>query len=103
MSSKFIAVLAAAGALSLVSASPGYAMSLQEAVSLAISTNPEVGAVANDRLAVNEELRQARALYYPQIDLRAETGPEFSENATVDAQGHDDGKWRHRSQAALTL
>src|SRR3546814_9312594 len=56
----------------------------------------------SDRLAVDEELRQGRALYYPQIDLRAETGPEFSENATVDAQGHDDGKWRHRSQASLT-
>lgn len=102
MSSRFVAVLAAVG-LTTVGASSVYAMTLQEAVSLAISTNPEVGAVANDRLAVDEELRQGEALFYPQIDLRAETGPEFSENATTDNQGHDSGKWRHRSQASLTL
>lgn len=103
MSSRFLVVLAAVGTFATAGASSVYAMTLQEAVGLAISTNPEVGAVANDRLAVDEELRQGRALYYPQVDLRAETGPEFSENATVDAQGHDSGKWRHRSQASLTL
>src|SRR3546814_3846976 len=103
MSSRFLLMLAAVGTFATGGASSVYAMTLQEAVSLAISTNPEVGAVANDRLAVDEELRQGRALYYPEIDLRAETGPEYSENATVDGQGHDDGKWRHRSQASLTL
>ena len=103
MSSRFFAVLAAVGTIVTAGSSSVYAMTLQEAVGLAISTNPEVGAVANDRLAVDEELRQGRALYYPQVDLRAETGPEFSENATVDAQGHDDGDWKHRSQASLTL
>jgi len=103
MSSRFVAVLATVGTLTTFGASSVYAMTLQEAVSLAISTNPEVGAVANDRLAVDEELRQGEALFYPQVDLRAETGPEFSENDTTDAQGHDDGKWRHRSQASLTL
>lgn len=103
MSSRYLLVLAAIGAFATGGASSVYAMTLQEAVSLAISTNPEVGAVANNRLAVDEELRQGRALYYPQLDLRAETGPEFSENETVDAQGHDDGTWRHRSQASLTI
>ncbi len=103
MSSRFVAVLATVGTLTTFGASSVYAMTLQEAVSLAISTNPEVGAVANDRLAVDEELRQGEALFYPQVDLRAETGPEFSENDTTDSQGHDDGKWRHRSQASLTL
>lgn len=103
MSSRFIALLAAVGAIATAGSSSVYAMTLQEAVSLAISTNPEVSAVANDRLAVDEELRQGRALYYPQIDLRAETGPEFSENATVDANGDDNGDWKHRSLASLTL
>ncbi len=103
MSSRFVAVLATVGTLTTFGASSVYAMTPQEAVSLAISTNPEVGAVANDRLAVDEELRQGEALFDPQVDLRAETGPEFSENDTTDAQGHDDGKWRHRSQASLTL
>lgn len=103
MSSRFIALLAAVGVIATAGSSSAYAMTLQEAVSLAISTNPEVSAVANDRLAVDEELRQGRALYYPQIDLRAETGPEYSENATVDAAGDDNGDWKHRSLASLTL
>jgi adhesin transport system outer membrane protein len=62
---------------------PADAASLQEAVSLAISTNPEVGEVSNDRRAIDQELRQGRALYYPQIDLRAATGVEWSENANT--------------------
>ncbi len=79
------------------------AMSLKEAVELAISTNPEVGAVSNDRLAVDEELRQGRALYYPQIDLRIESGGQFSENPTTDAQGRDNGRILVRQDNTLTL
>ena len=44
------------------------ALTLQEAVGLIISTNPEVGVTVKDRRAIDYELLQARALYYPQID-----------------------------------
>jgi len=83
-------------------ATPANAMSLQEAVSLAISTNPEVGEVSNDRRAIDQELRQGRALYYPQIDLRAATGVEWSENDTT-AASLDDQSTRWRKEASLTL
>ena len=86
MSSRFLAVLAAVG-LTTFGASSVYAMTLQEAVGLAISTNPEVGAVANDRLAVDEELRQGRALYYPQVDLRAEWWPIGDQGSTGSCVG----------------
>lgn len=79
------------------------AMTLEEAAQLAVSTNPRVGVVSNDRRAVDMELRQGEALYYPQVDLRLDTGPEFSENATTDAAGDDRGRWRHRSDATLTV
>src|SRR3546814_13906135 len=98
MSSRFLLMLAAVGTFATGGASSVYAMTLQEAVSLAISTNPEVGAVANDRLAVDEELRQGRALYYPEIDLRADTGSEYSENATVDGQSPAARHWPPRPQ-----
>jgi adhesin transport system outer membrane protein len=60
------------------------AMTLQEAVGLVISTNPEVGVTIKDRRAIDYELRQARALYYPQIDIRLDAGIDFSENETTD-------------------
>ena len=87
------------------------AMSLQEAIGLVISTNPEVGVTVKDRRAIDYELRQARALYYPQIDVRLDAGIDFSENETTDTgndrtnQGvHDHGRWLYgRRDAQVTL
>ncbi|NJM92474.1 MAG: TolC family protein, partial [Rhodospirillaceae bacterium] len=87
------------------------AMTLQEAVGLIISTNPEVGVTVKDRRAIDYELRQARALYYPQIDIRLDAGIDFSENETTDTgnartnQGvHDHGRWLYgRRDAQVTL
>jgi adhesin transport system outer membrane protein len=93
----------AAMVFALALADEAAAMSLQEAVQQAVNTNPEVGAVANDRLAVDEELRQGRGLYYPQVDLRSENGAQFSENPTTDGQGNDRGRTLFRSVNTLTL
>jgi adhesin transport system outer membrane protein len=87
------------------------AMSLKDAVGLVISTNPDVGVTAKDRRAIDYELRQARALYYPQIDVRLDAGINFSENQTVDQgddalnQGpHDHGRWLYgQRDAQVTL
>ena len=73
MKRKFRGILLATAAAGLAlivdgAAAPASAMSLQEAVSMAISTNPSVGQVSNDRRAIDQELRQGRALYYPQVD-----------------------------------
>jgi adhesin transport system outer membrane protein len=83
-------------------AAPTSAMSLQEAVSMAISTNPKVGQVSNDRRAIDQELRQGRALYYPQIDLRAATGVEHFDNATTDANHGAKTLWRKESSLTLS-
>src|SRR5690349_5620004 len=87
------------------------AMSLQDAVGLVINTNPEVGVTAKDRRAIDFELRQARALYYPQIDVRLDAGFNYSENETTDVgnartnQGvHDHGRWLYgQRDAQVTL
>ena len=92
-------------------AGPSFAMSLQDAVGLVIATNPEVGVTVKNRRAIDFELRQARALYYPQIDIRLDAGIEFSENETTDRgsaetnQGiHDKGRWLYgRRDAQITL
>ncbi|HZF32822.1 MAG TPA: TolC family outer membrane protein [Candidatus Angelobacter sp.] len=110
MKRKFRGILlatAAAGLTLIVDAvvAPTWAMSLQEAVSMAISTNPSVGEVSNDRRAIDQELRQGRALYYPQVDLRAASGVEWSNNDTT----HSDGNtsccrtlWRKEGSVTLS-
>src|SRR3546814_16563003 len=62
-------------ALAFPLAVSAHAMTLQEAVQQAIATNPDIGIVASNREAVDQELRQARGLYLPQIDVAAGVGP----------------------------
>ncbi len=54
------------------------AASLADTVQYTIRTNPEVLQSAANRRAIDFELRQAEGLYFPQIDLRAGVGPEWT-------------------------
>ena len=80
------------------------AMGLKEAIQLAISTNPDIGIVASNREAVDEELRQARGLYLPQIDLAAGIGKERTNDRATrsDAIGGD-ALTLTRQETSLTL
>jgi adhesin transport system outer membrane protein len=96
-------------AVSGVSA-PAEAMSLKDAINLVLTTNPDIGVVAKDRRAIDQELRQAWGLYFPQIDVKLDAGPEFTESGSVDEpptnlhQGpHDNGRWLVREDAQVTL
>ena len=73
-------------------------LSLQEAIAKGVLTNPEYGIVANDRRAVDEELNQAKALYYPSIDLLADAGFEHTDTPTID----DEDLFRKRASLTLT-
>jgi adhesin transport system outer membrane protein len=104
--SREILLASAAAGLTLFASgllTPAGAMSLQEAVSLAISTNPEVGEVSNDRRAIDQELRQGRALYYPQVDVRVASGVEYSDNVTTNANDGNDNWVMWRKEGSLTL
>lgn len=64
-----------AGVIVTLAASHGaYAISLEEAVAIALDSNPEIGQATQNREAIEFELRQARALYKPRIDLQAGSG-----------------------------
>jgi len=79
-------------------------MSLAEAVSLGVMTNPEYGVVAATRRATDEELNQAKALYLPSIDFSGDTGYELTENnATRNRANGDDEETLFRYEAGLTL
>jgi len=73
-------------------------LSLQDAVTKGIHTNPFYGLVANDSLATREELSQARALYKPSVDLLGETGWEHTDSPTID----NESLWRNRASLTLT-
>ena len=80
------------------------AVSLNEAIELAISTNPDIGIVASNREAVDEELKQARGLYLPQIDVAAGIGRESTNDRTTRARvGSRDTLYLTRQEASITL
>lgn len=69
-----LAVGCVTAALSLGVALPASAMSLREAVTEALVSNPEILQAAENREAVEFELRQARGLYLPTLDLEGSIG-----------------------------
>lgn len=78
-------------------------VTLEQAVGASIRTNPEYNIVANNRRATDEELRQARSLYLPSLDLRADTGFEHSDDPATRAGTGDDTEDMWRYDAGLTL
>jgi outer membrane protein, adhesin transport system len=81
------------------------ATTIEESIRAALETNPEVGVVAADREAIEQELRQARAEYLPSIDLRGAAGPEYTDSPLT--RNEDDGgegsKTLLRLESQLTL
>lgn len=72
--------LLAASTIALLgfSAQSASAQAMSEVVKLAVETNPQIGVVSANRQAVAEELRQARGLWLPQVDLTGSVGPQWS-------------------------
>ena len=65
------------------------AMTLRQAVQMAVDSNPEIGQAIEDRAATGFELQQALGLYAPRVDLNASTGAELLSNPTRRAAGLD--------------
>ena len=78
--------------------------SLQQAVAVGISTNPEYGVVAASRRATDEELNQGEALFLPSIDVNADTGFEHSDDPSTRAGLDDDDEENmFRYETGITL
>lgn len=77
-------------------------MTLDEAVRAALRTNPDVLISRDDSRVAAHEARQARAGYYPLLDLRGATGIEQTSTPTTRNQSGDDPTlWRN--EAGVTL
>ncbi len=91
------------GFLTIVGTSSAFAMgedkdvTLAEAIAKGVVTNPEYAIVANDRRAVDNELKQAKALWKPSVDFAGESGIENTDTKIID----NETLWRNR--ASLTI
>src|SRR5580765_6057014 len=65
------------------------AMTLKDAVLMAVDSNPEIGQAIENRAATGFELQQALGLYAPRVDLEASTGAEVLSNPSRRAAGID--------------
>jgi outer membrane protein, adhesin transport system len=106
--SRFAIALAAGGSIAMVAlvthTDLALATTIQESIEAALETNPEVGVVAADREAIEQELRQARAEYLPSIDVRGSVGPEYTDTPiTRNRDFEDDTETLLRSESQLTL
>ena len=65
------------------------AQNLTEVVKYTVENNPQIGVVSANRKAVEQELRQARGLYLPQVDVVTGIGPEWTSDTTTRLGGED--------------
>lgn len=87
---------------SLLCFSSVHAETLQEAIHTTLKTNPDVLASISERQAVSKEIDQARAGYFPTVDLGVGTGWESTENPATRNRG--DGEVHlNRDEASLNL
>lgn len=75
---------------------------LQEAVDATVKTNPDVLAATHERQAVSKEIDQARAGYYPTLDLAVGTGWEMTDNPNTRNAGKGEVHM-NRDEASLNL
>lgn len=81
--------------LGLAFLAPVHATTMEDAIKLALQHSPDIGNVAHNREAIEQELRQARGLYLPQIDVAAGVGKERTQDRNTRADVNN--------QQALTL
>src|SRR4051812_47340096 len=66
------------------------ALTLKEAMAVAVESNPEIGQAIENREAIEFELRQAKGLYLPSVDLEASAGVRRLDNSSRRALSIDD-------------
>lgn len=76
---------------------------LQDALAIGISTNPEYGIVAASRRATDEELNQGEALFLPSVDLNGDAGFEYSDDPGTRAGIGSDTESMWRKEVGVTL
>ncbi len=88
--------------LNLVMLPPSQAVTLSEAIQKVVDENPRIQAAKSERRAVEEEISQAKAGYFPTVDVTAGIGWEESNNPTTRTRG-DGSVFYHREEGAIQV
>lgn len=80
LSASVALLLAGSASAALAQSAP--AISMQEAVTVAVNSNPEVAQAQYNKEAIQFERKQAQGLYLPRVDVEASAGIRRLENAT---------------------
>ncbi|MDT4332587.1 TolC family outer membrane protein [Methylomonas sp. MED-D] len=89
-------------AIQLAFATDGYAVTLQDSIQKVLDDNPKIQAAKSERRAVEEEIGQAKAGYFPTVDATAGIGWEESNNPTTRTRG-DGSVFYHREEGAIQV
>ncbi|MEO5341513.1 MAG: TolC family protein [Magnetococcus sp. MYC-9] len=92
----------AIGSLLCLTAAPGFALGLVEAVGQAISDRPELKAALHGISAAQERLGQAYAGFLPTIQLRLAQGSEGTSNPSTQRLGRET-VWMDRQDRSISL
>ena len=101
-SKRIFAALSATVALSFSFYADANAMSLQQAIEKTMKTNPQSLQAAKDREAIEFELRQARGLYLPSVDLESGIGRRRLSNESSGSL-RDDHDYLSPGDVGLTI
>src|SRR5215470_4425873 len=96
---RVVAILGCVGAIGTASAAP---FTINDAIRMAVQTNPTVGEAAANRRATEAELRQTQSTLLPQVRLEAKTGRlkyDF-QDALVPPQGNN--QWLNGREVSVT-
>ncbi len=89
-------------AATILSGGSAQALTLKEAIAVAVESNPEIGQAIENREAIEFELRQAKGLYLPSLDLEASTGVRRLDNTSRRALDEEDDAL-YPSEAGVVL
>ena len=82
-------------------AHPAYAISLKAAIKVALEANPEIGEAIANREALEFELKQARGLYLPKLDIEGRYGAQNFDSPGTRSSGTDDDVLDRREFSAI--
>ncbi len=68
----------------------GGRVTIRDAISIALQTNPEINEASANREAIEFELRQGRGFYLPSVDVEARGGAQVVDRPSTRTNGDDD-------------
>ena len=80
---------------------PAHAISLKAAIKIALEANPEIGEAIANREALEFELKQARGLYLPKLDIEGRYGAQNYDSPGTRTSGTDDDVLDRREFSAI--